>query len=270
MIGTLIGDLAACTFKQDKTMYEKILIGEKAFFSDKGLLALATADALYLRDAETPELFKAVVKEYHDCRDASKVFFPKWFKDWCSPDNQYHWDSDSGMSLPMCCIAAPIDMNLSRRLHWMMLSGKASGYAAYYFSVIIRSLKNGISKEQTFSQDDVSMLPAWVDKGSFCENDPYNAINSLVLAWKAFDASYDYTSAVKNAASLGEYADTRVVTMLAATMAEVFYHSDFSNFVFPAIICEMYGNVIRQLKSIDADEVRRKRIEVELVATHSF
>ena len=129
MIGTLIGDLAACTFKQDKTMFEKKLIGEETFFSDKGLLALATADALYLRDAETPELFKAVVKEYHDCRDASKVFFPKWFKDWCSPDNQYHWDSDSGMSLPMCCIAAPIDMNLSRRLHWMMLSGIRSSHS---------------------------------------------------------------------------------------------------------------------------------------------
>ena len=83
------------------------------------------------------------------------------------------------------------------------------------------------------------------------------------MAWKAFDVSYDLTSAVKNAASLGEYADTRVVTMLAATMAEVFYHSDLSKFVFPTMICEKYGDVISQLKSIDANkQIIKYRIKV--------
>ena len=61
MLGALFGDLAACTYKQDKQLFERQLVGDESFFSDKGLMALATADALVIRNACTVPTFKAVV-----------------------------------------------------------------------------------------------------------------------------------------------------------------------------------------------------------------
>ena len=41
MLGTLYGDLVACSFKQNGMKLGDELVREDAFFSDKGLVALA-------------------------------------------------------------------------------------------------------------------------------------------------------------------------------------------------------------------------------------
>jgi hypothetical protein len=43
MLGTIFGDLAACTFKQNRLLFNTDLVGEDTFLSGKGLLAMATA-----------------------------------------------------------------------------------------------------------------------------------------------------------------------------------------------------------------------------------
>ncbi len=270
MLAAIYGDLAACTFKRNRALFEKQLVGENAFLSDKGLLALATADALVIRDAETLPLFKAVIKEYHDDRDKNKVHFPKWFEQWCSAaDKDYAYDSDFGVSLPMCCVTAAWDFVLSVKLHNHLLNGKAAGYAAYYFSHIISYLKEGHGKDKTLNMPEIGMLPNWVENAFFSE-EPYNALHSLILAWKAFYSSYDFTSAVKRAAALSAHSDTRVVTMMAASMAEVFYHVDVKNLVFPSSVVNKYADVLKKLIEFETDSAKRDRILAELLATHSF
>ena len=270
MLGALIGDLSACTFKQDRQCFERELVGDDAFFSDKGLMALATADALVVRDACTVPLFKAVAKEYYATRNKGKVHYPKWFDYWCSLDDAGHpFDSDDGMSLPMCCIAAPFDKELSINLHHHMLCGKASGYAAHYFTAIIRMIKSGKSKHEIFLDERIEMLPMWVEKGSFGE-DNFNAIQSLILAWIAFDLGYDFTSTIKHAAHISAQADTRVVTMLAATMAEAYYKIDVSKLPFPKHIKEKYKDLFEKLTEFETNDSVRNRILDELLATHSF
>ena len=270
MLGALLGDLAACTFKQDRQCFERELVGDDAFFSDKGLMALATADALVVRDACTLPSFKEVVKLYFDSRDKDKVHFPKWFEFWCSHnDSSYPYDSDEGMALPMCCIAAPFDKKLSVSLNDHMLCGKAAGYAAHYFTSIIRMIKSGKSKHEIYLDERISMLPMWIKEKSFGD-DKYNAIYSLILAWIAFDLGYDFTSTIKHAARTSVYADTRVVTMLAATMAETYYNIDVRKLPFPKHIKEKYRGLFEKLIEFDSNDHVRYRILDELLATHGF
>lgn len=270
MLGALLGDLAACTFKQDRQYFERELVGDDAFFSDKGLMALATADALVVKGACTVPSFKEVAIVYYDTRDKEKVHFPKWFELWCGDkDSCYSYDSDEGMALPMCCIAAPFDKDLSVRLNHHMQSGKAAGYAAHYFTSIIRMIKSGKNKHDIILDERIEMLPMWIENHSFGD-DKYNAIHSLILAWIAFDFGYDFTSTIKHAARIGAYADTRVVTMLAATMAENFYSIDVSKLPFPKYIREKYRDLFAKLTEFDSNDRVRYRILDELIATHGF
>lgn len=270
MLGALFGDLAACTYKQDKQLFERQLVGDESFFSDKGLMALATADALVIRNACTVPTFKAVVNEYFESRDLNKVHFPKWFEAWCIDYIlDYDYDSDDGMSLPMCCIAALFDKDLSVKLHHHMLCGKASGYAAHYFTSIIQLIKSGNSKREIFLNDEIGMLPQWVESGSF-GNEPFNAINSLILAWIAFDFGFDFTSTIKHATRISVNSDTRVVTMMAATMAEAFYKVDISKLPFPKHITKRNKILFEKLMAFELNEGKRQRILSELLATHSF
>lgn len=55
MLGTLYGDLVACSYKQNGGKFGDELVREDAFFSDKGLMALATADALMMKDRICPQ-----------------------------------------------------------------------------------------------------------------------------------------------------------------------------------------------------------------------
>lgn len=270
MLGTLYGDLVACSFKQNGMKFGDELVREDAFFSDKGLVALATADALMIKDHTSPLPFKTLMADYYYGRDKRRVRFPQWFEYWLNPESGYSYDSNCGMALPMCCIAAPIDYELSVSLYRLMLSGKAAMYASWYLGHLVKALKEGKSKQDALMQDDVSMLPGWLKKGQFDEQDPYNALNSLITAWMAFERAHDYTETVRLAAEMSKDADTRVVTMVAATLAEVYYKPDVEMFRFPKGCMDHYGEVINRLREIDQDPAIRRRIEVELVATHSF
>ncbi len=244
MIASIFGDLAACTFKQDRKLFERQLVGEDAFLSDKGILAMATIDAIFARKITTIESFKDVIYEYYEDRDKEKVHFPKWFRTWCTQkDIDYTYDSDDGMSLPLCCVTAHFDQELSVKLHHHLLGGKASGYAAHIFTDIIQILKNDKSKKRVLQEEQTGMFSNWI-KNDFMGDETFNALHSLILAWKAFDASYDFTSAIKNAAIIGEYCDTRVITMLSASMAGIYYNIDSKNVYFPSHIYDKYKEVL--------------------------
>jgi len=109
-----------------------------------------------------------------------------------------------------------------------------------------------------------------VQQGYFVENEPYDSLNSLVTAWIAFEKSHDYIEAVKFAAEMSKDGDTRIVTMIAATLAEVYYKPDVEMFRFPKSCMEHYGGVLKRLKEIDSDPAIKNRIEMELAATHGF
>ena len=68
MLGTPYGDLVAYSFKQNGMKLGKELVREDVFFSDKGLMALATADALMIKDRTSPQPFKTLVAT-HSFRD---------------------------------------------------------------------------------------------------------------------------------------------------------------------------------------------------------
>lgn len=103
MLGTLYGDLVACSYKQNGGKFGDELVREDAYFSDKGLMALATADALMIKDRISPQTFKSLVADYYYGRDKRRVRFPDWFEHWLNPESGYSYDSNSGMALPMCC-----------------------------------------------------------------------------------------------------------------------------------------------------------------------
>lgn len=63
MLGTLYGDLVACSFKQNGMKLGDELVREDAFLSDKRFLALATADALMIRGNSTPVAFYSATKK---------------------------------------------------------------------------------------------------------------------------------------------------------------------------------------------------------------
>ena len=260
MLGTIFGDLAACTFKQNRLLFNTDLVGEDAFLSDKGLLAMATADALLVKSVKNLSELKSVIKYYHDNRDKNRVHFAKWFEKWCQPESaDFSYDSDGDMALPVCCIAAQIDNNLSITLHHRMLTGKASGYAARYFSSLIHHLQKGMSKHEAIHHDGVFMLAQWM-KEDFLGEEPYNALHSLILACKAFSDSYDFTSTIKKAAAISEYDDTRVVTMLAAAMAETYYKIDVGCLKFPKSILGNYKDVLQNLKNLETDDNLRQQL----------
>ena len=270
MIGTLYGDLVACSFKQNGMKFGNELVREDAFFSDKGLLALATADALMIRDNTTPVAFKRLVGEYYYGRDKKRVHFPIWFWRWLDVEGDYRYSNNSSMAIPMNCIAAPIDNKLQYALYRLMIDEKSAMYNSWIIGTLVEALKEGRSKQEALHYKIAENLEFMVQQGVFDEHDPYNSLNSLITAWIAFEKAHDYTEAVKFAAEMSKDADTRVVTMIAATLAEVYYKPDVELFKFPKGCLEHYGSVLNRLKEIDSDPAIKQRIEVELVATHGF
>lgn len=71
-----------------------------------------------IKDRTSPQSFKSLVADYYYGRDKNRVRFPEWFEKWYTPESDYNYDSDCGMAIPMCCIAAPIDYEvLCRQQH---------------------------------------------------------------------------------------------------------------------------------------------------------
>ena len=270
MLGTLYGDLVACSFKQNGMKFGDELVREDAFFSDKGLLALATADALMIRDFSTPVAFKNLVGDYYYGRDKKRVHFPIWFWRWLDVESEYLYGSNSSMAIPMNCIAAPIDNKLQYALYRHMIDDKAAMYDSWIIGDLIESFKSGKTKQEALRHGISETLEEMVKDGLFDEHDPFNSLNSLITAWIAFEKANDYTEAVKYAAEMSKDADTRIVTMIAATLAEVYYKPDVEMFKFPKSCMEHYGGVLKRLKEIEQDSTIRNRIEMELVATHTF
>ena len=270
MIGTLYGDLVACSFKQNGMKFGDELVREDAYFSDKGLLALATADALMIRDNTTPSAFKKLVGEYYYGRDKKRVHFPIWFWRWLDVEGNYIYWNNSSMAIPMNCIAAPIDNGLQHALYRLMIDDKSAMYDSWIIGALIEAFKVGKTKQEALHYQIAESLEFWVQQGYFAENEPYDSLNSLVTAWIAFEKAHDYTEAVKFAAEMSKDADTRVVTLIAATLAEVYYKPNVEMFKFPKSCMEQYGGVLKRLKEIDSDPAIRQRIEVELLATHGF
>ena len=270
MLGTLYGDLVACSFKQNGMKFGDELVREDAFFSDKGLLALATADALMIKDNSTPVAFKKLVGEYYYGRDKKRVHFPIWFWRWLDVDGDYIYSANSSMAIPMICIAAPIDNKLQCSLFHLMLDDKAAKYDSWIIGDVFEAFKKGASKEDALNYLMGQVLADYVRWGVFDENDPYNSLNSLITAWNAFEKANDYIEAVKYAAEMSKDTDTRIVTMIAASFAEFYYKPDVEMFKFPKGCMEHYGGVLKKLKEIDSDSAVKQRIEMELVATHCF
>lgn len=270
MLGTLYGDLVACSFKQNGMKFGNELVREDAFFSDKGLLALATADALMIKDNSTPVAFKKLVGEYYYGRDKKRVHFPIWFWRWLDVEGDYKYGANSSMAIPMNCITAPIDNKLQYSLYKLMLDDKAAMYDSWIIGDVIEAFKKGATKEDALKYLMGQVLADYIQWGVFDENDPYNSLNSLITAWNAFEKANDYTETVLFAAEMSKNTDTRIVTMIAATFAEVYYKPDIEMFKFPKGCMEHYGSVLKKLKDIDSDPAVKQRIEMELVATHSF
>lgn len=270
MLGTLYGDLVACSFKQNGMKLGDELVREDAFFSDKGLMALATADALMIRDNTAPAAFKNLVGEYYYGRDKKRVHFPIWFWRWLDVDGEYRYSSNSSMAIPMNCIAAPIDYKLQYALYRHMIDDKAAMYDSWIIGDLIESFKSGKTKQEALHHGISETLEEMVKNGIFDEHDPYNSLNSLITAWIAFEKANNYIEAVKYAAEMSMDADTRIVTMIAATLSEVYYKPDVEMFRFPKNCMEHYGGVLKRLKEIEQDSTIRNRIEMELVATHTF
>lgn len=269
MLGVIFGDLAAGQSLLDPLTFRKRLVGADACLSEKGWLALAAADAFLFHMQEGRSAVKPSILKYYERADKGSVHFPAWFKHYLAYDGKNGFDWEDCTSVPHSCVSALIRQDLTNMIHGCINDSKVSYYSNRFIGSIVNALKSGKGKLETLRMEEHSMLLVWVkqwrEKGECNGSDmPDNSLFALILGWVAFEKSYDFTTAIKYAASIGADADRHAVTMIAATFAEAYYRCDLRVKDFPKAIVDAHYEILKEMENFERVPAVRERVLASL------
>ncbi|MCM1318923.1 MAG: hypothetical protein NC217_00900, partial [Muribaculaceae bacterium] len=156
MLGGLYGDLAADTYLRDPNIFYERLFDDKAVLSEYGLSILATYKFVTQAKSKTEdrrEMFDIARKMITEV-DYKVASVSERAKAWANEYFAMCYPTASGMYLNRLATFYGISDTVANE-GWAISdihSDKAEGYANIFMGEIIRSLRNGLSKDETYAQ----------------------------------------------------------------------------------------------------------------------
>lgn len=223
MLGGLYGDLAADTYLRDPNIFYERLFDDKAVLSEYGLSILATYKFVTQAKSKTDdrrEMFDIARRMITEA-DYKVASVSDRAKAWANECFAMCYPTASGMYLNRLATFYGISDTVANE-GWAIAdihSDKAEGYANIFMGEIIRSLRNGLSKDETYAQ----MNPIFKDcRRNWNWKELEDPISLLIRAWDCFYNSFDFGSAIHNAVRYPN-SYTRQIASLTGLLAEAMY-----------------------------------------------
>lgn len=200
MIGTLIGDLAAWTWKNDYTQFYPKLISEKAEKSVYTDILISTAETLM----ENPSI--------------SGTAFIEIQKDCAAPKENH----------AACCVLRAVVIGwlydtpgaIEQAIEtYGQCEEKEELYAANYMARLIHSLRYGATKNEAAQVEFCGKFRAYTKETHWQTHD--GILGCLVRAWMSFYDAFDYGSAIHNAVK--QPGDIALNCSLTGALADAMY-----------------------------------------------
>ena len=203
MTGGLIGDLAAWTWENDQESFYPRLVSEKAVLSSKGNVLLTASNSLLAN--------KSIEREKYE-----RLF----------ADESLYCEKETNAlirSIPIGWIYDDADELGTATTTYALHEDKEGWYATHFMTQLICALRNGASKNDALKVEHIGMFSAFVGNWSVQTTDS-GPMSLLILAWKAFYDSFDFTSAIHNAMKLP--GDKHVNGILVGALAGAMYGTE--------------------------------------------
>lgn len=258
MLGGLYGDLAADTYLRDPNIFYERLFDDKAVLSEYGLSILATYKFVTQAKSKTEdwrEMFD-IARRIITEADYKVASVSDRAKAWANEYFAMCYPTASGMYLDRLATFYGISDTIANE-GWAIAdihSDKAEGYANIFMGEIIRSLRNGLSKDETYAQ----MNPVFKDcLRNWNWKELEDPISLLIRAWDCFYNSFDFGSAIHNAVRYPN-SYTRQIASLTGLIAESMYgctiyykKKQFGNIYtlleLPHTIRQAYNDLLRSI-----------------------
>ncbi len=256
MIGAVIGDLAAWTWEHDRKCFYERLVSLEARLSGYGLLPITMWPMIHeMGTIHKHRLYIVCGKALAHSR-AQGIDIPDLWHRWGLTD----YDETIPFELKVALImSAVIDSGyLSERrqneLNWTLFfhGGKQEYYAARIMD-ILRRLNEGATKDAAI-QDIPEPVINYYPSGSV--HTWRDLLEYTTFAWRCFYYSFDFTSALHNAAKCT--ANRHLAMMLTGAFADAMYGSNCSltkskfggNFEYIEFPSSLSNTLADQLRSI--------------------
>ena len=226
MVGAVIGDLAAWTWEHDRKCFYEKLVSPEARLAGYGVLPIImwpmiTEGGLIHKH----RLYMECGKGLAHARVSSVEIPEEWHK-WCHSEYDRPIPFDLKIAL---IISAFIDsgfLSEERQSHldWTSFfhGGKQEYYAGYIIR-ILRLLNQGKTKDEAIEAMPSAVINYYP---SGTEHDWRDLLEYTTFAWRCFYYSWDFTSALHNAAKCN--GNCHLAMMLTGAFAEAMYGCSYS------------------------------------------
>lgn len=226
MIGAVIGDLAAWTWEHDRECFYQRLVSPEAKLSGYGLLPITMWPMILEGGAILKHrLYMTCGKALAHSRCAGIAVPDDWYR-WGLTDYEKAIPFELKVALIMSGIinSGYLSENRQGELYWdTIFHGGKQKYYVMYLMAILRRLNEGATKDEA-----VEGLPEVVFN-YYPTGTPHKWRETLeytTFAWRCFYYSWDFTSALHNAAKCP--ANRRLAMMLTGALADSMYGSGYS------------------------------------------
>lgn len=224
MIGAVIGDLAAWTWEHDKKCFYERLVSPDARLSGYGMLPVV----MWPMINEGGLIHKN--RLYVSCGKALMHYgssdIPLEWRRWGMSDYDRAIPFDLKIALIISAIIDSGFLSKERQtqIHWgsFFNGGKQEGYAMLIMQ-IMRKLNEGATKDEAFSEIPSCVISFYP---SGAEHSWENLLEYVTFAWRCFYYSWDFTSALHNAAKCP--ANRHLAMVITGAFAEAMYGCYFS------------------------------------------
>lgn len=262
MVGAVIGDLAEWTWEHDRECLYKQLVSPRAKLTGYGLLPIVmwpmiNEGGIILKH----RLYMVCGKALAHCR-AAGVDIPEDWHRWGLEDFDKGIPFELKVALIMSAIidGGYLSEERQNQLDWdsFFHGGKQEGYAMQMMR-ILRRLNEGATKDEAI-EDIPKPVINFYPSG---ETHPWeNLLEYVTFAWRCFYYSWDFTSALHNAAKCP--ANRHLAMMLTGAFAEAMYgcrHSMikqkfggiYDYISFPDTIASQYRKTLEEVRRYDYD-----------------
>lgn len=263
MIGAVIGDLAAWTWEHDRKCFYERLVSSESRLSGYGLLPITMWPTIYEEGSILKHrLYMTCGKALSHSR-AMGIDVPDIWQRWGLTDYDKAIPFDLKVALIMSAIidSGYLRESHQKELHWNSFfhGGKQEGYASFMM-IILRRLNGGETKDKAIidiPEPVINYYPSgtvhhWRD-----------LLEYTTFAWRCFYYSFDFTSALHNAAKCP--ADRRLAMMLTGAFADAMYGSSYSmtkkkyggNYEyieFPPTLPDNLANQLRRIRFVEFND----------------
>lgn len=226
MIGAVIGDLAAWTWGHDKSCFYEQLVSPDAKLSGYGLLPIVMREGIIEGGlVQKNRMYVTIGKSLMHAGPAG-IEIPESWRLWGLTD----YDKPIPFDLKIAMISAAfIDSGYlpeerQKHLDWVsFFHGGKQEYYASHIMMIIRKLNEGATKDEAI-KDVPSPVINYYKSGKPHAWKDY--LEYITFAWRCFYYSWDFTSALHNAAKCP--ANRHLAMMLTGAFAEAMYGCTYS------------------------------------------